>query len=297
MLLPTPPLNTPLDALPIAIVDVETTGLDARTGDRVCEIAVLRVVPGAEPLQLEALVNPGRPIGAGASRVNGITDADVAHAPRFGELVPALDALLADCALVAHNAPFDLSFLATEYARAGSTPPVVPVVCTLALARRHFRFPSNSLGALAREFRITTNRAHRAGGDVATTLGVYQAIVRHLSTQGVRTLGELLTAHGPGWQGGPSGDAAPPLPQALANALAAGSRVRIRYSDQRLAITERDIRPLEVRHGRLVAWCYLRDDERVFSLDRIVDVWVVEATSPPDSATPGPDVATRSVGR
>lgn len=263
---------TPIEELVVAVVDVETTGLAADRGDRVCEVAVLRAAPNEEPVLVDGLVNPGRPIGAGASAVNGITDADVAHAPPFRELIPAIDALLAEAVLVAHNAPFDLSFLNMEYARAGARLPAAPVVCTLALARRHFRFPSNSLGNLARQLGVPSGRqAHRAGADVEMTLGVFQVIVTHLARHGARTLGDLATA-----QGQPmtvDGPAQPALPAPLARALVEGRTVTIRYSDSGLRVTERVIRPLEVRHNRLVAWCYLRNDERTFILERIEAVW------------------------
>jgi predicted DNA-binding transcriptional regulator YafY len=59
----------------------------------------------------------------------------------------------------------------------------------------------------------------------------------------------------------------------LARALVEGRTVTIRYSDGGLRVTERVIRPLEVRHNRLVAWCYLRNDQRTFILERIEAVW------------------------
>ncbi len=275
-----PPLVTPLDALPLAVVDVETTGLAARNGDRVCEIAVLRVEAGRAPVLLDELVNPGRPIGSGASRVNGITDEDVADAQAFGQLIPAVNTMLSGAVFVAHNAPFDLSFLAAEYAAAGAELPVGPVACTLALARRHFRFASNSLGNLARSLGVPPSRqAHRAGGDVETTLGVFRAILEQLRAAGCRDLGDLLAAHGAGPAVSPQtigAVPAPALPEPLARALASNGRVTIRYSDQRLRITERVVRPIAVRHNRLVAYCYLRQAERTFQLERIEAVWEVE---------------------
>jgi DNA polymerase III subunit epsilon len=271
-----PAPQLPIDDLTVAVVDVETTGLSATGGDRVCEVAVLRVAPGEEPILLDGLVHPGRPIGAGASAVNGITDADVANAPPFRELIPAIDVLVAGAVLVAHNAPFDLSFLAMEYGRVGAPTPAVPVLCTLTLARRHFRFPSNSLGNLAQQLGVPpAHTAHRAGSDVTTTLGVYRAIVAHLSRHGARTLGDLLAAQGQAFGFGPQ--AGPTLPEPLARALTEGRPVTIRYSDSGFRVTERVIRPLEVRHNRLVAWCYLRNDERTFVLERIEAVWDADA--------------------
>ncbi len=115
MLAPT----TPIEDVPLAVVDVETTGLKPLAGHRVCEIAVLRVDPGAEPRLFVSLVNPGRPIGPGARAVNGIANREVADAPSFDSLIPRINAGLDGAVLVAHNAPFDLGFLRAEYRRAG----------------------------------------------------------------------------------------------------------------------------------------------------------------------------------
>ena len=53
---------TPLDELAFTFVDVETTGLDPTTGDRVCEIALLRVQGDREIARFESLVHPQRPM-------------------------------------------------------------------------------------------------------------------------------------------------------------------------------------------------------------------------------------------
>ena len=66
---------------PIAIIDFETTGLTAGA-DRVVEVAIARVDVGGEPrIILDTLVNPLRRVAA--TEIHGITDADVADAPRF----------------------------------------------------------------------------------------------------------------------------------------------------------------------------------------------------------------------
>ena len=86
--------TTPVEALPFIFVDVETTGLNVATGDRVCEIALLRVQGGQETGRFESLINPQRPMGAGAMAVNGITDDMLVEAPRFPELIAPIRDLL-----------------------------------------------------------------------------------------------------------------------------------------------------------------------------------------------------------
>ncbi len=85
---------TSLDELAFTFVDVETTGLDPATGDRVCEIALLRVQGDREIARFESLVHPQMPMHPGALAVHGITDAMLVGAPIFATLLPQIHALL-----------------------------------------------------------------------------------------------------------------------------------------------------------------------------------------------------------
>lgn len=149
---------------PYVAGDVETTGLSAADGHRVCEIALLRFLRGTVVDSLVSLVNPLRPIDPGASAVNGITDKMVLRAPTFADLFPGILEFLGDDPLVFHNAPFDLSFLRTEARLAGGAWPGNPVIDTLPLARRTGRFRSHSLPHLCRELGIG-DAFHRAEAD------------------------------------------------------------------------------------------------------------------------------------
>lgn len=150
--------------IPYIAADVETTGLSAAGGHRVCEVALLRFLRGSVVDSLVSLVNPMRPIDPGASAVNGITDAMVAGAPTFADLLPRILDFLSDDPLVFHNAPFDMSFLRSEARLAGGTWPANPVIDTLSLARRTGRFHSHSLSAICRELGICST-FHRAEAD------------------------------------------------------------------------------------------------------------------------------------
>lgn len=266
-------LDVPIEQAAVAIVDVETTGLVAALGDRVCEIAVLRCQSGHEVARFESLVNPERPISPGAARVNGLSDVVVARAPRFAEVIDAVEALAEDAVLVAHNARFDLSFLAAEWNRLRHPPLANPVVDTLALARRCYTFASNSLGQVGRRFGIFPETEHRAMADVRTTKLVFDRMVADLRRwRGVRTVADVIRAQG----GDIRFEAAlsPSLPVPLLEALQTGRRLRIRYADHDGALTERAIDVIQVSGTYVVAYCHLRQDQRTFRLDRIVEIWV-----------------------
>jgi DNA polymerase-3 subunit epsilon len=150
--------------IPYIAADVETTGLSAADGHRVCEFALLRFLRGTVIDSFVSLVNPLRPIDPGASAVNGITDEMVAAAPTFADLLPRILDFLADDPLVFHNAPFDLSFLRSEARIAGGSWPGNRVIDTLLLARRTGRFRSHSLPSICRELGIGST-FHRAEAD------------------------------------------------------------------------------------------------------------------------------------
>ncbi len=150
--------------VPFVAVDVETTGLSASEGHRICEIALLRFLRGTVVDSLVSFVNPMRPISPGAAAVNGITDLMVAGAPTYADLFPGIVAFIGDDPLVFHNAPFDLSFLVRESLLAGGEWPANPVVDTLAAARRSGRFRDHSLSSLCGALGIGAS-FHRAAAD------------------------------------------------------------------------------------------------------------------------------------
>jgi DNA polymerase-3 subunit epsilon len=118
-----------------AVLDIETTGLSPDS-HRIVEVAVVTTDPWGRVLdEWTTRVNPQGPVGA--SHIHGITEADVADAPVFHDVIADLTRRLAGAALVAHNARFDLGFLSAEYGRAGWEIPAVPTLCTLEASEYH----------------------------------------------------------------------------------------------------------------------------------------------------------------
>lgn len=138
------------------LFDTETTGLDPATGDRVIEVAALELMRDLPTgRSFHRFVDPERDIPEEATRVHGITRADLRGKPRFAEVADELLQFLGDGPLIAHNAPFDFGFLDAEFARVGR-PPLDRgrMVDTLAMAKARFPGLPNSLDALCRRFGI-----------------------------------------------------------------------------------------------------------------------------------------------
>lgn len=103
---------------PIAIIDLETTGINVGT-DKIIEIAIVKFLPGSDqPLKKRKLINPGRPIPEAASAVHGITDEMVKDAPTFEKVADELRQFLDNCDLAGYNSNrFDIPMLMEEFMR------------------------------------------------------------------------------------------------------------------------------------------------------------------------------------
>lgn len=263
-----------LDELPLVFVDVETTGLNPATGDRVCEIALLRVQGNRELARFESLIHPQRPMSPGALAVHGITDEMLAKAPPFGAVLPHIWAVLQKAVLVAHNARFDVGFLRHEWQVAGQTLPSLAVADTLALAQARYNFRHNSLGAIASELGLQPTTLHRAMADVQITWQVWQRFVADLQPAGPVTLAHVMYPN----PRRPVAEIAAMI-AILQEAIPAGDILRMRYQPDKAPATIRMVQPLEMYydrgHGYLRAFCHLRQEERNFRFDRIVELTAV----------------------
>jgi DNA polymerase-3 subunit epsilon len=163
------------------VLDTETTGFDPSQGDRIIEIAAVELMndlPTGRTYQ--TLVNPLCPIGIGAQRIHGITDAMVANAPLFEHIADDMLAFLGDAPLIIHNAPFDVKFLNHELGLLGKDP-IDPtrVIDTVVLARAKFPGSPVSLDALCRRFQIplTGRNKHTALLDCQLLARVYLELI------------------------------------------------------------------------------------------------------------------------
>jgi DNA polymerase-3 subunit epsilon len=137
------------------VLDTETTGLDATTGDRVVEIACLELenrIPTGNHFQ--RYVNPERDMPEGAFRIHGLSAEFLSGHPVFAKLVDDFLAFIAGDPLVIHNAEFDLRFLNAELKRLDRSALANRAIDTVALARRKFPGAQVNLDALCRRFEI-----------------------------------------------------------------------------------------------------------------------------------------------
>lgn len=166
---------------PIVMLDFETTGLSAVAGDRITEVAALRIVDGVVAARYVTLINCGVRMPSFVTALTGITQRMVDSAPPVAKVIPELLDFIGDDVLSAHNASFDSRFLLAESQRQGMSPRHRGLICSLKLARRLLPgHASYRLGELARSLNLRfAGAAHRAEADAEVTV----QLLRHMGAR------------------------------------------------------------------------------------------------------------------
>ena len=145
------------------VLDTETTGLNARLGDRIIEIGCIEIFNRrVTERHWHQYINPQRKSEPGALAVHGIADEFLEDKPKFKELARDFLDFVSGAELIIHNATFDIEFLDAELQKAGLDTLDkfgVTVTDTLKLAKSLHPGKNNSLDALCERYAI--NNAHR----------------------------------------------------------------------------------------------------------------------------------------
>ncbi|MDX2002869.1 MAG: exonuclease domain-containing protein [Chitinophagales bacterium] len=160
-----------------AIIDIETTGGNSRT-DRITEIAIF--VHDGEKITAEfsSLINPECRIPYYITELTGITDKMVEQAPKFYEVAKQIVQLTEGTTIVAHNAKFDYHFIRNEFKSLGYEYSK-ETLCTVKLSRKLLPgHASYSLGKLCRDLNIDLQHRHRAAGDAAATVKLFELLLQ-----------------------------------------------------------------------------------------------------------------------
>ena len=163
------------------IFDLETTGISPNY-DEVIEISALKVKGGEVVDEFNTLVNPGRKIPFGATKVNGITNAMVAEAPAFSHVLAEFLDFAEGLVLVGHNiARFDMKFIWRDAEQYFGEIPQNNYVDTLQVARKHLpKMDHHRLVDLAEHYGISSEGAHRALNDCYMNQKVYECMVSEM---------------------------------------------------------------------------------------------------------------------
>lgn len=182
---------------PLAFLDFETTGMSAGR-DGITDIGLVSLSPDGACEQWQQLVNPGMWIPSQITALTGISNAMVAGAPEFPAVADALETRLRGALIVAHNAKFDIGFLAAGLDRCGRTRRL-PHVCSVRVARKLFpALKSRSLDALTNHFGLRfEGERHRALPDAVMLRRLWFAMRDATGAELFDKTVDALTCDGP----------------------------------------------------------------------------------------------------
>lgn len=172
------------------VFDVETTGLSAVDGDRIIEIAAIKLKDLKPVATFHSLINPLRDIPASATNVNQITGDMLIGAPTSEEFLPGIIDFIGGGCVVGHNVKFDLNFVCYELSLNGRRMrDETPALDTLKMAKLLIPYLSNyKLSHIAGSLGITIGETHRALADTQLTADV---LIRLLDMAADRNIVDL----------------------------------------------------------------------------------------------------------
>jgi len=189
--------ETQLSETTFAVIDLETSGGSPRLGAGITEIGVVKVRGGVVLGTFQSFIDPGHALPPFITQLTGITDEMLLSAPFIDEVLPTLFEFLGspdETVLVAHNSPFDMSFLKAAALVHEYPWPAYATVDTARLARAVLdrdEVINCKLGTLAEFFNTNSTPNHRALDDALATVDVLHGLIERLSGHNVRTFEEM----------------------------------------------------------------------------------------------------------
>ena len=160
--------------------DIETTGLSAAR-DKITEIGAVKVENGVITDTFSTFANPEMPIPQKITQLTGITDDMVKDAPSQSEAVGAFLDFAGDNVLVAHNAPFDTSFIAKACEDMGREYNYTSID-TVAISRAILTDIKNcKLDTVAKFLRLGDFNHHRATDDAEMLARIFINLCQRLT--------------------------------------------------------------------------------------------------------------------
>lgn len=263
-------------------VDLETTGVSPFR-DSIVEIGYSLFNRDQLLGEVSELIKPGRSIPPEVVAIHGITNDMVVDAPPLESRLAGYLRDFEGRVILAHNANFDMAFLARYIAELDLPFPDARVLCTLDLSRKLLKGQlKHNLRFLKNQFQISSGPDHRALSDARAAALVFQNLLDNPRT-GIRWSLTLEQVRGLGIPVRKLSDYSlqkiresfqnNPVFRKIQLALQNHEPVRVHYQDARGSWTERSIIPRQLmyagREVKIRAWCLLREDDRHFNLSRM----------------------------
>lgn len=172
------------------VFDIETTGFSPEK-NQIIEIGAVKVENGTITDKFTTFVNPDVPIPFEIEKLTGIDDTMVMSAPKIDVILPQFLAFCEGCSLVAHNASFDVSFIAYQAKEQGLF--FDPTVLDTVAMARHLLPNLNrfKLDTVAKALGISLENHHRAVDDAGATAEIFVKFVKMLRERKIENLDQL----------------------------------------------------------------------------------------------------------
>ncbi|THE15116.1 ATP-dependent helicase DinG [Bacillus timonensis] len=176
------------------VVDLETTGNSPKKGDKIIQFAAVVIEDGEIVERFATFVNPKQDIPVFIEQFTGISNEVVANAPDFSIVAPEIISLFEDSYFVAHNVPFDYSFLQEELAQCGFKNFHCLTIDTVELSRVMLPLAdSYKLGQLAESLSLTHENPHQADSDAEVTAEILLKILHKIERLPLVTVQKLYS--------------------------------------------------------------------------------------------------------
>ena len=174
-------------------LDFETTGLNIDS-DLIIEVAAILFIDGIPSKRYNTLVNPGIPIPKLIEQITGITNDMVVDSPKEKEIVDDLFKFIGSYPLVAHNTPFDLSFLKSVASRYNHDYVDREYYDTLTLSRAFLFFqPAHNLSAISDYYGFSTDGAHRAEYDTENCGKIFVELIEEAASYNLDLISRIIS--------------------------------------------------------------------------------------------------------
>ncbi|ADM89695.1 putative DNA polymerase III, epsilon subunit [Candidatus Zinderia insecticola CARI] len=166
------------------ILDIETTGLNVKKGDRIIEIACIKILNRKiTNKKFHEYINPNRKSNKDALKIHGISDKFLKNKPFFKDIIDKLINFIKNYTIIIHNSSFDISFLNKEFKILKYKKfkyYVKNIVDSLKIARKKFPNKKNDLNSLCKRFKISIKKRklHNALLDCILLSKIYLILIR-----------------------------------------------------------------------------------------------------------------------
>ncbi len=176
------------------VLDIETTGLHPMFSE-IIEIGAVAVENGQMTESFHSLIKPKERLNDFTVQFTNITDQMLQDQPNIEEILPKFLEFCENSVIVAHNANFDYRFLRYWIEKIMKVSWKVPVVDTLALAKRLVKLSGYNLEKLANHFKIGEFSHHRAFEDARVTAQIFIELLKIAKEKNIETFKQVEVLH------------------------------------------------------------------------------------------------------